>query len=99
MASKCTALGPGFPGSVSHIKGVERNEMVLGKGPQMHTLSHLKTNHILRTSLNLQRTSTILSSCNIPRLCDFQVSDLWVVSQTGRLTLPYKLARVNSTLF
>ena len=47
MSSKCTALAPGFPGSVSHIKGVgrEESEVVLtqAQDPKHLVLSHSST--------------------------------------------------------
>lgn len=40
VATKCAALGPGFPGSVSLIKGVKRGEFEMAL-PQAHDPKHL----------------------------------------------------------
>lgn len=51
MSSKCTALAPGFPGSLSHSRGVgrEESEMVLtqAQDPKHLVLFHSSTSPLL----------------------------------------------------
>lgn len=60
MSSKCTALAPGFPGSVSHIRGVgrEESEMVLTQAQDpKHVLFHSSTSPLLPPGGDMPKAS------------------------------------------
>lgn len=59
VAIKCTALGPGFPGSVSHVKGVKRGEFEMAL-PQAHYLKNTSSSSIPPPQLCCPQEETYL---------------------------------------